>query len=187
MKKLLLFISINIFFLFLLAHPRTVEAASLTLLGEPKAIVHAPYTIGVVLSGGEQTLGTDTIILYDHTMLRAVTVAQGSLYPTYTPSKDARVNNDKGKITLSGSTGFNSPIPATGVFGKITFSPLKKGKTMIRFDYAAGDTSKTGVIDFKGLDLLSSIPKPLALTIENESPIEAMWRFVSKLFPFLKK
>lgn len=187
MKKAIIIQAYLIFFILFFTPEHTVKAANISLLGEPKTSVNSLYTLSIVLSGDEQTLGTDTVILYDPTMIRAVSVSEGSLYPTYTPSQTARINHEKGKIVLSGSTGFNAPVLATGIFGKITFSPLKKGNTVLRLDYSSGDTSKTGVIDFKGTDLLSTMPKPLALTIANESPIEVLWRYTTKFFPFLKK
>ncbi len=187
MKKIYLAQTFFILFIFFLTPQGILEAANISFTGEPKATVNTPYSIGIVLSGGEKTLGTDSVILYDPSMLKATSVTQGTLYPTYNPSANGRINLEKGKIILSGSTGFNNPVGATGVFSKITFTPIKKGKTLIRFDYAKGDTTKTGVIDFSGKDLLSAMPKPLAITIENESPIEIVWRYMTKAFSFLKK
>lgn len=182
MNKIPFFLTLPLLLFFVLIPHQAILAATLSFTGEPNATVNTPYTVDLILSGGEDTLGTDAVILYDPTILKAVSVSEGTLYPTYNPSLNARINHEKGKIVLSGSTGFNSLIKATGVFGKITFTPLKKGKAVLRFDYAKNDTSKSGIIDASGMDLVSLEPSTLTVSVAPESPIASFLRFIRNVF-----
>jgi hypothetical protein len=182
MNNIAYFLILPLLLFFVLTPHHAILAANLSLTGEPNATIYTPYTVGIVLSGGEDTLGTDAIILYDPTMLKAVSVSEGTLYPTYNPSTNARINQEKGRIVLSGSTGFNSLVKATGVFGKITFTPRKKGKTVLKFDYVKNDTSKSGIVDAIGNDLISLEPTALTVSVAPESPIASFLRLLKNIF-----
>jgi len=103
-------------------------------------------TVRVIIEASNKSLdGADAIILYDPNLLGAsITSTEG--FPQY-PIK--RVNNDEGKITLTGVTYEAKPAPiATDlIFAEISFVAKKAGKASITLDFEKMDKSKTTVIE----------------------------------------
>jgi hypothetical protein len=96
----------------------------------------ATFQISVTVDPGSDSLNsTDVYVNYDATLLKATTVAAGSLFPT--------VSNDistSGKVYIAGMV--NDPassISTAGTLATITFQGLKEGTGTLSFDC---DTSK---------------------------------------------
>ncbi|KKR33161.1 MAG: hypothetical protein UT63_C0022G0004 [Candidatus Gottesmanbacteria bacterium GW2011_GWC2_39_8] len=161
-------IFIGLFFLVLFAfHPSFVRAAEISLITTDTDVkVGDNISVDITLSGNEDTLGTDVIMIYDPVIITPIEVTNGSIYPTYNPAGQARLST-KGKIFLSGSASIGKPVPAKGTFATVTFEAKSGGRTTISFDYEKGSTSKTGIIDFKGNDLISNAPEKVNLQIEG--------------------
>lgn len=182
MKKIFAFILTILFLLFI---PSTVSASELKLSTQKKVLsVGETFKVDINLTGGEATLGTDIIINYDPAFLEAISLEEGSLYPSYQPIPAKRILADQGKINLSGSANINQPVKAEGIFGTTTFKSKKSGNTVISFDYDKTATNKTGVINFSGQNLLSGTPENLPVDISSPNPVAS---FLKMLFsPFSK-
>jgi hypothetical protein len=177
MKKILIFI-----FSFLLPSI-TASAAELEFsLNKTKIFVGDKFSVKLTLSGFDSTLGTDTIILYDPKSLNVESVIPTSLYPTYNPLKDQRIDIQKGKILLSGSAGIGKPVTADGEFATINFVAQKAGTTQVKFAYQAGSTSKTGVVSPSGKELLTSEPSTLSIYVSNPSFFQKIIKWFNKVF-----
>lgn len=188
MKKFL----IIVFLIILLSTPAGTFAADLSLqTSKTKLNAEENFNVSIVLSGGENTLGTDAILLYDPQKLEVIAVKESTLYPSYQPVAARRINNKDGKISLSGSANLNQPVKAEGVFGVVTFRTLQVGDTAISFDYVPAATNKTGVINFAGSNLLTRPPGQLPLSIENNnfllSLLSQISAFFQNIFKFGKK
>lgn len=161
----------------------TARAAEISLYADassPK--VNESFTVSINLTGGEATLGTDVILRFDPMRLVVQRVSEGTLYPTYSPSGDGRINKEAGIIVLSGSTGFGQSVPANGEFGTITFVALKDGKTNVIVDYEPGATNKTGVVGPAGEELLTRVPAPLAISVKRASLFGSLLSFFQSLW-----
>lgn len=162
---------------------RSVYAAQLSVAAtnnSPK--VNERFTISINIAGNDQTLGTDVVLRYDPAYLVVEDVSEGTLYPTYSPSGDARINKEAGVAVLSGSTGFGQSVQANGVFGTVSLIPIKDGKTNVIVDYEPGATNKTGVVGPAGEELLTSAPTPLAITVKRASLFDALLSFFQSLW-----
>jgi len=96
----------------------------------------ATFQIAVTVDPGSDSLNsTDVYVSFDSTLLKATSVAAGSLFPT--------VSNDistTGKVYIAGMVDDPaSSISATGILATITFQGLKEGTGTLSFDC---DTSK---------------------------------------------
>lgn len=175
MKKILL--------LLFLISTISVSAADIKLVSEKtKVLVGDKLSIKIVLSGSEETLGSDVILLYDPKMLSVESVTPSKLYPTYNPAGKSRIDATKGKILLSGSAGIGKPVSALGEFATISFVTQKTGTTEVKFDYQAGSTTKTGVVSPAGKELLMSEPSTLDINISNPSFFQKLVNWVNNLF-----
>ncbi len=175
---IILFLVIGALVPFHSIHAAQVSLATATPL--PK--VNERFAVMINLAGGDQTLGTDVVLRYDPQRLIAQEAVEGTLYPTYNPAGEARINKDAGLVVLSGSTGFGQTVPANGVFGIVSFVALKEGKTTITLEYEPGMTNKTGVISPSGAELLTSAPAPLSVTVKRQSFFSALLSFFQSLW-----
>lgn len=139
--------------------------------------------VDIILSGAEETLGTDLVIKYDPKMIKVMGVQEGSLYPAYQPPFAKRINTKLGEVRLSGSVNLGQPVKADGIFATILFRTLGKGQTKISFDYQPGVTDKTGVINFAGKNLLTIPPKELTMNIKDNN---VFWSFLDGLSDWVK-
>lgn len=179
MKKILIFI----FIIFLLSKPAGVLAANISLQSSKTSLKTGEnFDVSIVLAGGENTLGTDTILLYDPQKLEPIAIKESALYPSYQPVPARRINSKDGKISLSGSANLNQPVKAEGFFGVVTFRTLQVGDTAISFDYAPSATNKTGIINFNGSNLLTRPPADLPITIENKNFFVSLLSQISAFF-----
>lgn len=169
-------------FVFVFSFAPAVSAAGLSLQIEKSLLkVGQETTVSIMLSGGEDTLGTDVVLIYDPQNLEAKEVKAGTLYPSYNPAADARIDQTIGQITISGSGGFGQPVKADGLFATVTFQAKKFGSFQVQFDYAPGVTAKTGVIDFAGNELLTEPLQPLTVQIKDQSVFEKLIAFIQNL------
>lgn len=104
------------------------------------------FTVDIKLNtGGAATDGTDAIITYDPTRLSTNTnsIASGTIYPDY-PGNN--VDEQNGKITVSGLSSVTSAFSGSGNLATVTFSvkpEAPEGLTTIKFDFDANDKAKT--------------------------------------------
>src|SRR3989339_1435744 len=109
----------------------------------------ATFQIAVTVDPGSDSLNsTDVYVSFDSTLLKATTVAAGSLFPT--------VSNDistSGKVYIAGLV--NDPassISTTGTLATITFQALKDGTVTLSFDC---NTSKIVKNDINASNVIS--------------------------------
>lgn len=161
--------------------PHVVLATELSLkTNTPTVKVDQIFWVDIALAGGEDTLGTDVIISYDPQKLEAKEVKAGTLYPTYNPVGEKRIDATQGKMLLSGSGGLGQAVQAQGSFASIIFQAKKAGVTTVAFDYQPGSTATTGIIDSAGNDLITTSPLSLSITIQNLS-------FLDRFFSLLQR
>lgn len=170
---------------FALFFPTNGYAADLGFSAQKKVYVGDEFPIAMTLSGGEKTIGTDVILQYDKDFLEAVRVTQGTSYATYNPVDAQRVQAAKGVVVLSGSASVSKPVPATGVFGTVYFRPKKEGVAKISYVYEKGSTSKTGVVDVKGKDLLIKAPMSIEVFVQKKNIMSTVTTWLSEVFRFL--
>lgn len=175
------------FLVLALSFAPTVSAAELSLQTEkPKLKLGQTTTVTIVLSGGENTLGTDIVLTYDSKRLEANEVKAGNLYPTYNPANGKRIDVANGKIFLSGSGGLGQPIKANGVFAIVTLRAKSSGQATIAFNYQVGDTTQTGIISPAGKDLLITTPRPMIITIQETNIIEKTLTFFKRIVSLIR-
>jgi len=180
-------IVISAFLILVFSFAPGVSAAELSLQTEkPKLKLGQATTVAIVLFGGEDTLGTDVILTYDPQKLEASEVKARDLYPAYNPADGKRIDADKGKIFLSGSGGLGQSIKAKGVFAVVTFLAKSPGQTTIAFDYQVGSTTKTGIIDLTGKDLLTATPRSVTVTIQEPNIIEKTLTFFKRVVSLVR-
>lgn len=160
-----------------------VHAAQVSLTTtSPSPKVNERFAVTIALAGGDETLGTDVVLRYNPASLVVQEVMEGTLYPTYNPAGEARINKDAGLVVLSGSTGFGQSVQANGVFGSVSFVAIKDGKSAVTLDYEPGMTNKTGVIGSAGEELLTSAPAPLPITVKRQSLFGSLLSFFQSLW-----
>ncbi|MBI2601145.1 hypothetical protein HYW42_04270 [Candidatus Daviesbacteria bacterium] len=92
---------------------------------------------------GVQTDGTDAIVLYDSSRLTANQIVSGQIYSDY-PGNN--IDEQSGKITISGLSSVSSAFSGSGTFAKINFTVKDNasvGVTQVKFDFDSNDKSKT--------------------------------------------
>jgi len=164
--------------LFLLVWPKQAWAATLSLTSKTKNIMaDSEFQVEIILdTQNEETLGTDIVINYDSTKLEALKITPGNLYPNY-PEAGQKIEQNEGKIYLSGVANFGMPVSESGSLGTITFKGKAPGKTIVSLDWESGSTAKTSIVPYVGYtNLLKVPPESLALSISGKS----LWgRFLS--------
>ena len=119
-----------------LANPAYALAASLSLFPATGTFNKScQFNVDIKLdTNGQQTDGTDSIVIFDAAKLRAE-ITQGSLYPEY-PGNN--VDNEAGKITVSGLSSPSSVFSGQGTLATIKFTvkdTSSTGATIVKFDY----------------------------------------------------
>lgn len=166
MRKFLLVLGLAILFLF---SSQEILAASLNLSSSNSTLqVGEEFWVEVHLdTQNQETLGTDVILIFDPQFFEAKEIQEGVIYPSY-PGK--KIDNEQGKIFLSGVANFGTPVTISGVLGKIKFMPKKQGEGQISFAWESGRTDLTNIVPYQGnVDLLSQQPQPLEFKIEKQS------------------
>lgn len=104
--------------------------------------VNGTFQISVVVDpGSDQINSTDAYVLYDSSVLKAQSVAAGTLFPT--------VSNDittAGKIYIAGMVDNPaSAISTSGTVATITFQGLSNGTAMLTFDCTTSKIVKNDI------------------------------------------
>lgn len=99
-------------------------------------------------TGGEDTDGTDAILIYDNSRLTANSSAINTeLNPKiYTDFPGNNVDDSAGKITISGLASVASAFKGSGTLAKVTFTvkdTAPTGATVVKFDFDNNDKTKT--------------------------------------------
>lgn len=165
-----------------------VFASSLGLfLQAPQKPLPAGQEFKVIVSvatGNRTTLGTDAVLFYDPKILKAIRIIPDKLYPLY-PQNLQDIDNTHGKLSFSGTVGFNKPQTANGVLGEISFRSKKPGQTVLSFNWLANATNDSNIVpDFGGLDLLTEKPSDVFLTFRQPSLLEKILIKLRWLFSF---
>ncbi len=178
MRKFLLVLGLVILFLF---SNQEILAASLNLSSSNSTPqVGEEFWVEVYLDTQNQaTLGTDVILIFDPQFFEAKEIQEGVIYPSY-PGK--KIDNEQGKIFLSGVANYGAPVSISGVLGKIKFMPKKQGKGEISFAWEPGRTDLTNIVPYQGSDnLLSQAPQTLGLQIEKQTLIGKIIELIRRL------
>lgn len=138
----------------------------------------------LVASENRTTLGTDAVLTFDPRILKAIKIIPGKIYPLY-PQNLQDIDNTHGKLSFSGTVGFNKPQTANGVLGEIYFRSKKEGQINLAFDWMPNTTSDSNLVpDFGGLDLLTEKPPDAYLTFRKASFWEKILIKIQWLFSF---
>jgi hypothetical protein len=161
MKKLLpiLFLLSTIYYL--LSSP-VMAASSATMALSPAAgsfVVGTPFDIGVYLNtNGAKVDGADIKLVYEPAKLEAQQITpETSVFPDF-PTKT--IDATTGKITISATAAVGSPYSTTSPIKivTITVKPLVSGTTTVKFDFTAGATTDSNVVENQtNLDILTSV------------------------------
>lgn len=129
------------------------------LKSEFKLGENLPVTIE--LSTAKSTDGTDVVIIYDPKKLQVVSgaskapVTVGSLYNEYPSNK---IDENTGRIFISGVTSQANGVVGNGVFGSITFKAKVAGPTTISIDFTPNSTVDSNIIETKtAKDVLTGV------------------------------
>lgn len=129
--------------------------------------VNDPRWISINLNTqGNNIAGADVVLQYDPAVLRYVSHQAGSLFPNQ-PGFD--VNQQTGRIYLSGVANQGSPINTAGQMARLQFEALRPGPATVSFVWSVNSTTDTNIVSYNQVntDLLSSPPDPLTLEIGN--------------------
>ncbi len=135
------------FILIALFYSPTVFAQTATLSLSPASGTFnkgCNFSLNIVLNTGQsQTDGTDAILIYDTSRFSAKSIASGTIYPDY-PGNN--IDEQTGKITVSGLASVSTPFTGSGILASINFQVLdtaQAGATQIKFDFDPNDKAKT--------------------------------------------
>jgi hypothetical protein len=109
--------------------------------------------------------GVDVELTYDNSSLEASksAITAGNIFPEY---PIIEVIPTQGKIRISAISDVNQNFTGTGSLAKIVFKPKKIGVTEVKFDFTAGSTTDTNVVNSKmSEDLLKEV-KNISLEIK---------------------
>lgn len=119
------------------------------------------FDVSIKISSSKPTDGMDLIVLYDPKVLSVEldagkkAVNTGSIYSDYPINI---VEEEDGRITVSGITSLEGGLVPRGTFGTIRFTAKAAGTTTIALDFAKGNTKDSNVTENKsGNDILESV------------------------------
>lgn len=133
----------------LLVPGQAAYASGATLsLSPTSATVNQGCTFTVAINvdtAGAQTDGTDAILIYDPTRFSTdqSQIKPGTIYTDYPGNS---VNQQTGRVTVSGLASVSSPFTGTGTLATVTFTVLPTapaGLSQVTFDFDPQNTSKT--------------------------------------------
>ena len=161
MKRLLPILFLLSAFCFLLSTP-IMAASSATLALSPASgtfVVNTPFDVGVYLNtNGAKVDGVDIKLNYEPAKLEAQLITpETSIFPDF-PTKT--INATTGKITISATAAVGSPYSNTTATKIVTikFKPLTTGSTTLTFDFTAGATTDSNVVEnTTNLDILTAV------------------------------
>lgn len=170
-----------IFFLFpifLLAFPKSAQAASLSLspaTGEVE--VSQAFSVEVILdTAGSNSDSADVILKYDADKLSIVNSVLGDLY-------DNKAKNDTGvlgKVTMRAYSSPGTFYKGQGTFATLTFKAKAAGTAVASFDFTANSTKDCNV-SLSKVDILTSVtgatyaittpPTPTETPVPSRPPV----------------
>ncbi len=137
--------TILIFTFFILASPASAFAATLGLSPSTGTFNKGcNVTVSVELdTTSTATDGTDAIIKFDPTKLKANSITPGTIYPDYPGSN---IDSATGKITISGLASVQQAYTGKGTLATIDFTVLSTattGVTPVTFEFDPANPTKT--------------------------------------------
>ena len=150
--------------LMLAAFPAFAFAATLSLSPSSGTFNKGcSFTLDInVDTGGEDTDGTDAILIYDNSKLTATNINTELSPKIYSDFPGSNVDDGTGKITVSGLASISSAFKGSGTLAKVTFTvkdTAPTGATIVKFDYSgSGNTTDSNVVK-RGdvVDVLSNV------------------------------
>jgi len=144
-KKTALFFT-SLFFCFFATKAEALAGASFSL--SPSSGVCAPggtFDVDIMLESDELTSGTTAILNYDPSILEALALSNGDIFPEVLLND---IDADLGVIRFDAYIEFSNPedFSGSGVFATVTFTVLDVGDTTLSFDFAGeGETTDSNV------------------------------------------
>lgn len=138
------------------AGPNIASGAAISL-STPKATIKVGEEMAVSINISSQKLtdGTDLIIVYNPEILSGQPVKPGTIYNDFPLNA---VDQEAGKITVSGITSVSGGVLANGLFGTVVFQAKKAGPAEVSLEYVPGSTTDSNVIESKtAKDLLNKV------------------------------
>lgn len=127
--------------------PSPVFAQNATLSLSPSSGTFnkaCPFSLQINLNtAGVQTDGTDAILIYDTARFSATSISAGSIYADYPGSS---IDEQVGKITISGLASVTTPFSGQGILATVNFKvkdEAQAGATQVKFDFDPQDKAKT--------------------------------------------
>lgn len=147
MKTALLSVKVILALMLLLSHAPFVYAGSATLSLSPISGTFnkaCTFSLDLVLdTGGAETDGTDSILLFDPTRVNVTNIRSGTIYNDY-PGNN--FDNQTGKVTVSGLASVSQAYKGKGTLATVDFvvvSSAPAGATQIKFDFDPNNKEKT--------------------------------------------
>lgn len=162
MRRILpvLFLLSTLYFLFSVGSVSAASSATLALSpASGTFVVNTPFDVGVYLNtNGAKVDGVDIKLNYESAKLEAQLITpETSVFPDF-PTKT--INATTGKITVSATAAVGSPYSNTTATKMVTIrlKPLTAGSTSVTFDFTAGATTDSNVVENQtNLDILTAV------------------------------
>jgi len=162
MKKLLPVLFLLLPITYYLLPSSVLAASSATLALSPASgtfVVNTPFDVGVYLNtNGAKVDGVDIKLNYEPAKIEAQQITPDtSIFPDF-PTKT--INATTGKITISATAAVGSPYSNTTATKMVTLrlKPLIAGATTVTFDFTAGATTDSNVVEnTTNLDILTAV------------------------------
>lgn len=132
------------------------KSAEVTLTSDRTSLkVGEKATVSINLSSDIYTDGADLIVTYDPKLLSAKPAILGTLYSDYPQNA---LEDELGRISISGITGQRRGVLANGLFGTIEFSAKAKGVAKVVVDFTPGATGDSNITESgTGKDILEKV------------------------------
>lgn len=140
-------IFVSLFLCFFAAKADALAGASFSL--SPSTGVCIPggsFDLNIILTSDEEVDGATAIINYDPSILEAVSLTNGNIFPYELVNS---IDSSAGRLRFDAGVNFANPDNHTGsgTFGVIKFKVLQIGGASLSFDFTAGDTKDSNVAD----------------------------------------
>lgn len=136
------------------SYTRFLPKAANETVNEPASLSLAPTSLSVnkscefsldinVNTGGANTSGTDAVIKFNSTLITALSVENGSFYPTYPGNV---VDNTTGKVLVSGISSTSGSINGQGKLASVKFKvnpEATSSAARVYFDFDLQNPNKT--------------------------------------------
>lgn len=146
-KTALLPVKIILALILLLSNTPFVYAGAASLSLSPSSGTFnksCTFSLDLVLdTGGAETDGTDSILLFDPTRVNVTSIRSGTIYNDY-PGNN--FDNQTGKVTVSGLASVSQAYKGKGTLATVDFTVVDSapaGATQIKFDFDANNKEKT--------------------------------------------